>query len=65
MGTPKETQPLTVFAFGKYWARPLKNENRHVRTISIAPQKTFLEKFFAELFFKKATTPRRSAPAQP
>jgi len=28
MGTPKETQPLTVFAFGKYWARPLKNENR-------------------------------------
>ena len=47
---PKNRKPLTVFAFGKYWARPL----RHGRPMfALAPrgiQKTFPKKVFAELF---------------
>ena len=46
----KKRPPLTVFAFGKYWARPL----RHGRTMFALPplgdKKTFSKKVFAELF---------------
>ena len=47
---PKKRSPLTVFAFGKYWARPSK---MGLAMFALSPwdvQKTFPKKVFAELF---------------
>ena len=50
MGTQKKRQPLTVFAFGKYWARPPTNGSNVSAPITLGDKKTFLKKVFAELF---------------
>ena len=47
---PKNRKPLTVFAFGKYWARPLRNGRPMFALASRGVQKTFPKKVFAELF---------------
>jgi hypothetical protein len=50
MGTPKETQPLTVFAIGKYWARPSGAGTAMFAPTPWGTPKTFPKKVFAELF---------------
>ena len=50
MGHGKKRQPLTVFAFGKYWARPLRNGRSVFALSPLTPKKPFPKKVFAELF---------------
>ena len=50
MGATKEPQPLTVFASGKYWARPLRNERAVFALPPLTLKKPFPKKVFAELF---------------
>ena len=47
---PKKRSPLTVFAFGKYWARPLRHGRSMFAPTPLGHQKTFPKKVFAELF---------------
>ena len=47
---PKKRSPLTVFAFGKYWARPLRHGRSMFAFTPLGVQKTFPKKVFAELF---------------
>ena len=47
---PKKRSPLTVFAFGKYWARPLRNGRSMFAPTPLGNKKTFPKKVFAELF---------------
>ena len=51
----KKRPPQTVFALGKYWARPLRHGTRHVRTHSMGYQKPFSKRFLRSFFLKKAT----------
>ena len=50
MGRMKNRPPLTVFAFGKYWARPLRNGRSMVALPPLSNKKPFPKKVFAELF---------------
>ena len=52
----KKRPPLTVFAFGKYWARPLRRGNRHVRPHPMGyPKNLFPKRFLRSFVLKKAT----------
>jgi hypothetical protein len=62
MGPKKKRSPQTVFAFGKYWARPLRHGTRHVRTLSMGYQKPFPKRFLRSFFLKKATPAPAGAP---
>ena len=50
MGTPKKRKPLTVFAFGKYWAHPLRHGQLMFAPTPLGDKKPFPKKVFAELF---------------
>ena len=47
---PKKRSPLTVFAFGKYWARPLRHGRSMFAPTPLGAKKPFPKKVFAELF---------------
>ena len=46
----KKRPPQTVFALGKYWARPLRNGRPMFALAKLATKKPFPKKVFAELF---------------
>jgi hypothetical protein len=50
MGPKKKRSPLTVFAFGKYWARPLRHGRLMFAPTPLGDKKPFSKKVFAELF---------------
>ena len=52
---PKKRSPLTVFAFGKYWARPLRHGRSMFAPTPLGHQKTFPKRFLRSFFIKKAT----------
>jgi hypothetical protein len=53
MGPQNNRQPLTVFAIGKYWARPLRSGSRHVRTHPMGYPKNLSKKGFCGAFSLK------------
>ena len=62
MGPQNNRQPLTVFAIGKYWARPLRNGSRHVSTHPKGYPKNLSQKGFCGAFSLKKRPP---APQRP
>ena len=59
---PKKRSPLTVFAIGKYWARPLRNGRPYVRTHPMGRPKNLSQKGFCGAFSLKK---RPLAPQRP
>ena len=66
-GPTKETPMIAVFAFGKYWARPLRRGNRHVRTHPMGYPKNLSQKGFCGAFSlkKRPPAPQRPRPQAP
>jgi len=60
----RNAKPLTVFAFGKYWAHPRKWE-QCVRPDHIGRQKNLSQKGFCGAFSLKKRPPRPQAPPSP
>ena len=53
----KKRLPQTVFALGKYWARPLRHGTRHVRTHPMGYPKNLSKKGFCGAFSLKKRPP--------
>ena len=51
----KKRPPQTVFAFGKYWARPLRNGLSMFALTPLGNKKPFPKRFLRSFFLKKAT----------
>jgi len=62
MGPQKKRQPLTVFAFGKYWAHPPKMRVAMSTFTPLETQKTLSQKGFCGAFSLKKRPPRPQAP---